>query len=608
MKIVKHQVGGIVYTPYIKGQQAAKQAATSSGTTQEEKQENEIQKAIIKVLEENGLNNDTDYFLRQANKFLSAASSGSLFGKGDDYNLSDLIKLHSLANKIRNNKAEYDEAIKRVTDEHAGSDVAITNTGGLYVQDEDGKLRVITSKNYYENSDKYTLLTNADLLVLRKNSPELAYNMTILGDMTNAIGMTTIADHLRTTIKDFGTASADSSDQRYTIKDKGKIEKGFEAILGGVAPDGIYKITNTGKVSDQGYSTEEEMWAAAQYLWTTLDGNMKNVIKAQTVAEGGNPSDPKDVYRLLITALQMHTTHGVINERKVDYDTSASKASGFNTEPTKNTIPKSYLEMVATGDVTQQRQISLRSNTNKATIQYWAQPYPLLDKSGNQVKSKSLTDVLNSAQIGQIVDKNSITFGNRPISDAEMDMIIYDGTSQLHRAWLPYDKQAAQQGIYKPDFDVQDRFEEFQKWLKSGDHSEQMIRHKMQELKLNLVYNPETNTWIFNPNDIKAFLHLTGVSSHRAVDMDDNYKSSVSRDEGNKYYDMLESDTPFSEGIFGWWGDASSVYKSGIYMPILDASMATVGTNHALASKEAYLDMYNRINYMNESNDLITNF
>lgn len=326
MKIVKHQVGGIVYTPYIKGQQAATQAATSSGTTQAEKQGNEIQKAIIKVLEENGLNNDTDYFLKQANKFLSAASSGSLFGKGNEYNLSDLIKLHSLANKIRNNKAEYDEAIERVTDERAGSDVAITNTGGLYVQDEEGKLRVITTKNYYENSDKYTLLTNSDLLVLRKNSPELTYNMTILGDMTNAIGMGTIVEHLRNTIKDFGTMSSDSSDQRYTIKDKGKIEKGFESILGGVAPDGIYKVTNTGKVSDQGYRTEEEMWAAAQYLWTTLDGNMKNVIKAQTVAEGGNPGDPKDVYRLLITALQIHTTHGVTSDRKVDYDASASKA------------------------------------------------------------------------------------------------------------------------------------------------------------------------------------------------------------------------------------------------------------------------------------------
>jgi hypothetical protein len=45
---------------------------------------------------------------------------------------------------------------------------------------------------------------------------------------------------------------------------------------------------------------------------------------------------------------------------------------------------------------------------------------------------------------------------------------------------------------------------------------------------------------------------LTGVSSYRAVDMDDNYKSKVTRDEGNKYYDLLESDTPFSEGIFGW--------------------------------------------------------
>ena len=116
---------------------------------------------------------------------------------------------------------------------------------------------------------------------------------------------------------------------------------------------------------------------------------------------------------------------------------------------------------------------------------------------------------------------------------------------------------------------------------------------------------------MFRPEDVKTFLHLTGVSSQRAVSMDDAYKFNVTEDEGTKYYNLLESDTPFSEGAFEGIlgiGNASSIYKSGIYMPILDASMATVGTNHSLVPKDAYMDIYNRTNYLNESRELITNF
>ena len=46
-----------------------------------------------------------------------------------------------------------------------------------------------------------------------------------------------------------------------------------------------------------------------------------------------------------------------------------------------------------------------------------------------------------------------------------------------------------------------------------------MITQKLHDLGLNLSYNPRTNEWMFNNN--KEFIMMTGITSHRAVDISD---------------------------------------------------------------------------------------
>lgn len=606
MKIKRYQTGGIVYTPFFRDSVAPQQTSQS---TKSGGDGDEIQKAIISVIEENGLPNDVDYFLKQANAIL--ASSNGLFSWSGNvpgsYDMSDLIKLHSLANKIRHNSETHKKAAEQVISEGSGSEVAITNTGGLYVQDKDGKLKTISINSYYENSDKYQLLTNADLMNLREYAPDLAYNSNILNDLKNTVGIKTIVDHMKSTIGAFGTDKTSDSTERYTAKQKGAIEKGFEAILGGAAPEGIYSVKSKTTVSDQGYSDNESLLAATQYLWSTLDQRMKNTLRAHTVAEGLNPNDPKDVYRILISAIQEHTSHSRERDIDISYDASASKAGGSGSSKTESLAPKSYLEMVSTGAVTNPVLLDLRESTGKADLQFYAQPYPLLDHSNKIVTSQSLTGVINNAQIGQVIDRNSITFGNKRLSDAELDLVLYDGTSQLHKAWLPVDQNAAMTGVIKPDLDALSKYEDFMEWFNSGQHSQQMVAHKMREMGLNLVYDPENHTFKFN--NAKSFFVLTGATSRRAVDISDSLKGNVTYDEGNKYYNILEEETPYNEGVLrGWWGDASSVYKSAIFMPILDASMATVGTNAEYVPKSYYVDIYNRRNYNETQDEIISNF
>lgn len=606
MKIKRHQSGGIVYTPFFRNSNSQ----TPASNTTENKGDNEIQKAIISVLNENGLPNDVDYFLSQANALL--ADSSSLFSSGSKYDMSDLIRLHSLANKIKHNNNTYEEAEARLLNEGSGAEVAITNTGGLYVQDKNGKLKTISINSYYENSDKYTLLTNADLMNLREYAPNLAYNSSILNDLRNTVGIKTIVDYIKSTITSFGTTKTEGSTSSYTIKHKGQIQQGFEQILGGAAPDGIYKVKSKNSKSDQGYDPDDKdatsLLMATEYLWSTLDARMKNTIRAHVAAEGLNPNSPKDVYKLLISAIQEHTTHSRSYDMDVDYDATASKAiNGGASGGSEQMTQLTYLEQVANGRVTADQWVDLRSNTGISNIRFIGNPYQVLDHSEKPVKTESVTNMLLDAQIGQIVDQSSVSFGNKVLGIHEKSKVLYDSNSPMYRVNLPYDVSYYNStGKYKPDLDAQAKFDEFIKWVNNNNPSQIMITQKLQELGLNISYDSNRQEWVFNNN--KEFIMCTGVSSHRAVDISDKWKGKLSNQEASYLYDYLDEHTEFDEGIFGWWGDAASTYKSAIFMPIIDSALATVGTSGEYIPKTYKMDIQNRTRYNNAINNIQTNF
>jgi hypothetical protein len=176
MKIKEYQSGGIVYTPFISSRGAATQTTTSSTKSDDSKSTSKdkdkagdaIQKEIMSVLKENGLQNDVNKFLTEANSFLNKSrnlSNVSLFGgKDNSYTMSHLIGILQLANSVKSNKGQYDTATTNLKAEHAQNEVALTSGGELYVMDAENKLSTISANEFYENSDKYTPLTNSQVL------------------------------------------------------------------------------------------------------------------------------------------------------------------------------------------------------------------------------------------------------------------------------------------------------------------------------------------------------------------------------------------------------------------------------------------------------------
>lgn len=428
MKIKKHQLGGVAYTPYIRESGAGTTTSASPKSSKSEKDAgDEIQKAIIKVLLENkGLPNDVNYFLNKANALMM--NSTDIYGN-ENYIMSDLIKLQSLANNIHHNQTAHTDAVTRLETENSGSEVAITNNGGLYVLDENQKLKTISINSYYENSDKYQLITQEDLLNLREHSPELIYNTSILHDLKSTVGLKTIVEYIQASIEKFGTHTNESKSVQYTEKEQGRIEQGFNDILGGVSPDGIYKVSTHSKISHQGYDsdTNEGLLEAAQYLWNTLNPQMKQTLRAQTVAEGLDPNNALDVYRTLIWAVQENTDHTHLYDLDVDYDSAATTAKRERESATSSekTVPESWGHAVQMNYGTPMDTGMVLEGAN---IKYNFQSYswggvPEADGKTMLAYNTANETITNLQQQGIFNPNATAYFGDLPLTDSAANLI-----------------------------------------------------------------------------------------------------------------------------------------------------------------------------------------
>lgn len=441
MKIKKYQIGGIYYTPFFRDSISSQESQHVGNNSSTNNNENLIQKEIINTLKENGLPNDVDYFLSKANTFLRKSQNLVFNTTEDSYDLSDLIRIQSLANRIKHNNNLYEKAREQIISENSGSEIAITNTGGMYVLDENG-IKTISANTYYKNPEKYQILTNSELIKLRANQPELAYNSTILTDLSNTVGMKSIVEYVKDTISSFGTNKSSSKYDRYTIKQKGQIEKGFEQLLGFDSPDGVYKGTISQSVEDQGYSDEKSLNAAINYLYSTLPENMKHSLRANTAAEGLDPNDINNVRRLLTSAITEHTDHSVNSSTSLDYGKTASEAKGTrsSTSGTPVQIPFGAFVQRNMGDVRSSKMIFSDSSLNFNIPSYYY--------NNRDIEGKSLPDVITASDADRNLRDHGIRdpynkayFGGIPLTEMAIDgqNIIVNNEKGLVISYLPVD-------------------------------------------------------------------------------------------------------------------------------------------------------------------------
>lgn len=626
MKIVEYQSGGIYYTPFFRdsvmGQQTAQpSASTAKSSGDEDAEDNIIKKEIVQVLKENGLQNDVDYFLSKAKSFLSGVrnSISGIFGESkSSFDLSGLLRVQSLANRVKRNKQLYDKAESQIISEFSGSDPAVSRGGYLYVVEKGTtKVEQMRADDYYENQDNYHLLSNADLLRLREDNPELAYNSSILTDLANTVGMKTIIDYVKDVIKDFGTTERKLSQERLTVKQADRIEKGLEQIVNG--PDGVYKVGEKQHSKDQGYidGDPESLNAALSYLYNTLDDNMKHVLVAATAKKGLDPSKSKNIHSLLYAAIIEHTNHSRDIETTIDYEATASKEAGFGATAKNEALAQmTRAEAIITAPVPVDGEgavkWTLHSSKDKSALQFYAfNAGPAADGDNKPLGECTIMDWVTNDPVGAALDRNSISFGGKLISSTDARRMILDGTSDMYKVYLPYNRAEAANGHYVPDFDAASRFNKFIEWYdkNKGRIPPQAIAPELRKLGLDgLVQEDQTGEWKFKQDCLYPFLLTYAIGNTTHVNINENSKwlSHISKSEGKKLFDRYKNLVNYGttgkgqkkdkrEDVdYEWltWGEDADFYKSVVAVPISNPMGVTTLTNSPYAPKSNWIDPY----------------
>lgn len=606
MKIAMYNGGGpaiqSVYTPQVRDTYLNEEASVSASSSgkKKDKGKNWIEDAVVDAIKQGGLQSDVDIFLSQAEQFLS--DSQSLYDADTDAFLGNnavlkLIALRKMANVVKENKAAYDEAAKHMYKEGVGSDVALDETGKMYVV-SDGKLDTITVATFRENKDKYTPLTNSQLLELRRNTAQLAGRTDIISSVNNAIGIKNVSQTIENVIEQLG----EQKKKGVALKVSGQVQKGLE---------GLYTINST---TSNAAVSKESMLAAISYIKNTrLNQNERNVLKA--TAELGGVSEDELIYN----ELTMHISN-VYEEtpKKASSDSASSSGSG----DVKGTQEESYIEQVVNGRTVVPSNIVLGSSDHSHGFSTEGRKYPLINEKHDKIGRNNLKNVLEQTSIGGVVDMKSIFIGNTAVPDYLLNRVVYDGTSTLDRVYLPIDtREYKTTGRIKPDFVALQKYEKFKQWKKQHPNAtaqEESI--KMQELDVPGV-TVKNGKWEFANTHL--FLTTKAYVNDEALDIDNDdtmWLDKVSAEENKRVGDIYENLVAFGTESAGknkdrtdkvnhwtrWNWDA--LYHGTVFMPVGERGMEVIAAGNELASKSQYMDIANQIQTQEQERSLKLNF
>ena len=602
MKVKKYAVGGIQYTPfvtsYLSNITGGSTKASSSSTKSTPRDDAEIEKAIIKLADTEGIPIDVSIFNAQAAQFLKASeslTSYSPFGGTDNsYNLSTLFTLQSQANLLKQNHALWETANKNIDENNSWGDVAVDNTGRIYTITESGKIQKISPdelakdlKNREEKPLDYTPLTYSQLMGLREKDQNFAYNSDVLRDLAAGSGMNKITTKIMNVIEKLGNEDVSG----YMAKD-GKMRKVIEGAqtLLAEGPDGIYKYSQT---STKG----ENINTLISYIYNqVLDEQDKQQWRATLAWQGGDPSR-KGIFEGILNVASMHTS----DKLTVDYQKDATQAVEFGgeegiirrkakveSEYKKSDMVSDELPMrYSTGHGLAPRQkINIQPWNHKTALQVIGQDAgPIMQNKSEQMGPYVTLQHVSQSSYGLrgVTDFSHICFGDQVLDPQDYDEIMIDNNTNMHRVYMPV---RYENGNPVPDFALNTAIEEFQTELRKKNVTDPgLINTKLQEMfpGQGLRYNAETKAIDFPAEKMMAFMVLEGYASDKLTDIDKRspYIYHLEPDEGKKIKDtfnnLIQTGDLFGKTnagkdkrVINDVGNAGKnrLYRSNIFIPI----------------------------------------
>lgn len=561
----------IDYIPVTQTGYSGKGATTASSSGKKDS-EDLIGKSIQKALEQNGLESDVEVFAQYAEAILQNNMYGFNDG-GLNGSVAQLFKLRSLANKVRNSNELYETALSHMKSADTSSDYAVSSDGKVYAlfQDDEGNAKVDTIKldTYKENSDKYRLITNSELLEYRRLNK--AFDDSMLQDIIGSIGMEEIVSDINNVISKFGKRTTSSYPNLSESVAKGmeylfKINIEASAAYQDIVEDGEKK---------------KDISAAIKYIYSSLNNNAKNVLKLH--AELNDTS----VVDYLKDAITLNTSYEYKEDiEKAPKGIGSGSGSGskeqLGAESWEHAVFKRHGRPQSVGMI-----LEGRTKFGFKGVRFDMIKGP----DGKDVKpiTSGIESYNNLQNRGLVATGQTVYFGNLPldnISAQGMDLIV-DNSDGLAIAYLPTDKSG------NLDFSMMQQMSKIQEAIDNERISDPNKKAQYWE-KYGFKYNKEQDTGVPHDRELKPFIVQNAYTTEATNSFADPVKGA-SPLSGNLFFEKIDAsivdqmlaqyNRTAQKGEKLDWGSGwfTDSYRGTIYIPMNDQELQSM-----ISGGEAY--------------------
>lgn len=318
------------------------------------------------------------------------------------------------------NKGTYDKVVEQANKNGAMAEPAISIDGKLVVQNSDGRISTISLDNYFQNRDRYNLLTVSNLANLRAYSPELAYNPEVFNIINNSVGFESFQSLIKQAAQTLGSTeytrngmfSAEGSASKglallQTLREDDRVQ-----AMGSVTAEGLYKY----KIIDK--NQLGQINALTDYMLAVLPDNAKTWAAFKLGTANKNEATKELIVSYLTSGISPSHIFDIDYQGPMDKVTgNKSKGDATTDDIVQNTATK-WLRGLGVQNV-----FTINPGTNYAT-QVLANTLPLTDSDKKYLGANSVLQQATQGEYAGILDFNSASMGMQRIDPSNFGKIV----------------------------------------------------------------------------------------------------------------------------------------------------------------------------------------
>lgn len=588
---------GLAKNPYLSGGSSSEKKSSSSSSESQSSDEKTKDKLLNNIAETlkgiDGLDSDVSILTHELSEFFDIQRYSSYSLNQDPTQFySTYIRALQRVNQVKQSAKQFDNAYKLLEKNEAFSSPAVTNGGDVIVGVAGTtSIKPIKASEYLNNKDKYHLVTNGELLELRRTKRSMAFSDDYV---TMAAQNGTSLQAIEKYVKEFISQLGNDQESRDTLtRQFGKdTVEGLQTlqrmIAGGLTNQETAQIAMSlgalGEYTVSVTSQERQIKNALDSILAFMPNNMKTLL---TIYSDG----PENAERALVGLITKGTSSkidfkiggftGLDENGKLKSGSSSKSGSGSGSGGNdKETQKDQTLVAIIRGIGGTPDRIRLNEGT-KSEMSIDGKNYQI----NGAYEAKSLASALSQSKIMGISDPRRIYFGDQLLSSEVLSDVAYLGNG-FTRVMLPITYDGS------PDFTILSRFEAVCNRLRqkginpikamSEDGTDEEKRKYAEELQLEGLYGlVNQSNGLPNISRFGLFLLTEGLTSSRAgiknsdyVIQDDNRRNKlesileVVNSSTGKTVHKYETDNYNMFNPLDWFSNYEKIYEGTIYIPI----------------------------------------